>query len=262
MPEGLTHRAAKAALRLAGGSLAAALMLCSAGAHADDGDPGLTGLWTLDQKEFDKAVDAKLPYSPAGHKIADAQHQAVAVKLQVLGKHEARCLPIGMPAFMANEFALEILQTPGRVTLLSEASSLPRTVYLDRTAPSKGLEPMWNGYSVGHWEGNTLVIHTDHMNDRVSPITMGGVHSPTTVITERLHLEAGGQTLVNETTFEDSRYLAQPYTTVHHYQRLAKDAELWEYACEIEAPGWSERYAGEKPGLSQDKSKAASGAKP
>lgn len=211
--------------------------------------PALTGLWTLDQKDFDQAVTQTLPYTPEGQRLADAQKKAVEVDLKVLGESEAKCLPIGMPGFMANEFALEILETPGRVTMLSEASSIPRTIYLDRKAATPGLEPMWNGYSMGHWDGDALVIETTHMNDRVGPITMGGVHSPSTTIVERLHIEQGGQVLVNESTFTDPKYLAQPWTTVHHYHRLAKNAELWEYACEINAAGWSERYAGERPDL-------------
>ena len=134
------------------------------------------------------------------------------------------------------------------MTLLSENSSLPRSVYLTETAHTQGLEPSWNGHSIGHYEGTgakkTLVIDTVNLNDRVGPVGRNGVHSPTTHIVERLHLK-DPDTLVGEMTFEDPTYLTKPWTTTHTYQRIKAPAELWEYACEPDAAGWSERFAGD-----------------
>lgn len=216
-----------------------------AGQAAAKTAPALTGMWTLTQQDFDHP-DEHPPYTPEARQLADAQRKAVTEDNQVLSEEGRKCLPIGMPGFMANEFALEILETPGRITMLNENSSLPRTIYLHRTHPTEGLEPMWNGYSIGHREGKALVVVTTHLNESRNPLAFGGgIHAPTTTITEKLYLIGDGNTLVNESTFVDGRYLTKPWTVVHHYRRLPADAELWEYACEIGADGWSERYAGE-----------------
>ena len=61
---------------------------------------------------------------------------------------------------------------------------------------------------------------------------------------ERYYLQSP-DVLVGEMTFEDPSYLAKPFHTVHHYNRIQGKAELWEYACETDAAGWSERFEGD-----------------
>jgi hypothetical protein len=162
-----------------------------------------------------------------------------------LSDNSKRCLPIGMPGMMVNEFALEFLETPDRVTILSENSPLPRSVYLAEKTHTEGLEPSWNGHSIGRYQGKALVIDTVNFNDRLGPVTGRGTHSPTTHLIERYWLK-DANTLIGEMTFQDPAYLSKPYVVIHTYHRI-KDgpAELWEYACESDAAGWSQRYAGD-----------------
>ena len=217
----------------------------TAAAQRPSADHDVTGIWTYSQQDYDHPPE--MPLTPEGARIQAAKVKAVEEDLQVLPEAGKRCLPEGMPGMMANEFALELLESPGRVTLLNEANTMPRTIYLNRTRRSEGGEPMWNGYSVGRWEGATLVVTTTDMNDRIGPFAYGGgVHSSTTTLTERIHLGRDRTELVDEMTFVDPRFLARPWTVVRHYTRQPEDAELWEYACEVGAAGWSERYSGEK----------------
>ena len=67
----------------------------------------------------------------------------------------------------------------------------------------------------------------------------------TTHIVERYHLEKGGQTLVNVMTFDDPKVLTGPWTVTYHYHRAEAGAGLWEYVCEVDSAGWSERFAGD-----------------
>jgi len=226
-------------LRLAG--LAAAMALVPGLASAKAAAPRLTGMWLISAKDY--GHPEKPPFTPAAASASERQRKASEEQGQVLSDAAKKCLPIGMPGFMSNEFALEILETPGRVTLLSENSPLPRTVYLTEKTHTADFQPGWNGHSIGHWEGATLVVDTVALNDRKSHVPRGVVVSDKTHIVERLHLENGGKLLVNEMTFEDPAILTKPYTVTIHYDRMPKDAELWEYACEVDAEGWSERYA-------------------
>jgi hypothetical protein len=202
---------------------------------------GLTGMWLIKATDYGRAE--KPPFKPQAAAAAEAARKAVEDQGQVLSDAAKKCLPIGMPGFMSNEFALEILETPGRVTMISENSPLVRSIYLDRKTHTADAQPGWNGHSIGRWEGATLVIDTIDLNDRKSHIPHSQILSSQTHIVERLHLEAGGKTLVDEATFTDPTVLTGPYVKTTRFDRMPPGSELWEYACEVDAPGWSERYA-------------------
>jgi hypothetical protein len=223
--------------------IAAGFLLVAGAAEAQS----ITGLWTIAPDDYNSTEANKrmpMPLNDKAKAMEEARRKQTNAAQSTLSEHALKCLPIGMPGMMANEFALEFLETPGRVTILSENSPLPRTVYLTEKLHTGGLEPSWNGHSIGHWEGKILVVDTVNFNDRIGPITGRGVHSPTTHLVERIHLE-GPDKLTNEMTFEDPTYLTAPYTRVVHYDRVKGLAELWEYACETDAAGWSERFAGD-----------------
>ena len=225
-----------------------ALAALAADADAAPAKPAatITGMWFLNPSEYDR--NEAMPFTKLGAEVNEKRRKATEEQGVVLSANNKKCLPVGMPTFMTNEFALEIIESPGRVTLLSENSSLPRSVYLTENTHTQGLEPSWNGHSIGHYEGQgpkrTLVIDTVNFNDRVGPILRSGLHSPTTHLTERLYLK-DADTLVGEMSFEDPTYLTKVWKSVHTYHRIKAPAELWEYACEPDAAGWSERYAGD-----------------
>jgi hypothetical protein len=224
--------------------LALAALTASVAARAAPGKPAasLTGMWLLTPSEYDR--NEAMPLTKLGLEVNEKRRKATEEQGVVLSANSKKCLPVGMPTFMTNEFALEIIESPGRVTLLSENSSLPRSVYLTEKVHTPGLEPSWNGHSIGHYEGKVLVIDTVNFNDRLGPILRSGLHSPTTHLTERLYLK-DPDTLVGEMSFEDPTYLTKPWTSTHTYHRIKPPAELWEYACEPDAAGWSERFAGD-----------------
>ena len=208
----------------------------------------VNGMWLIDPKDYGGNAGYKdgpqMQLTPLAAALqAETRKKTTAVQT-TLSDHSRKCLPIGMPGMMSNEFALEFLETPGRVTILSENSPLPRSVYLTEKEHTTGIEPSWNGHSIGRWEGKVLVIDTVNFNDRLGPLAGRGVHSPTTHLVERYWLE-GPDRMVGEMTFEDPKYLAAPYKRVTHYNRIKGKAELWEYACETDAAGWSERFEGD-----------------
>ncbi len=220
----------------------AALLVC-ASAYAQPAAPapkGLTGLWRIDDFNAENNMKLVMPLTPAGLAVK-ASDKAKLDKDDVIGDNGKKCGPTGMPTMMVNEFALNFLETPGRVTILNEAATIPRTVYLDETVHPEGQEASYNGHSIGHWEGQTLVIDTVNFNDKLALFGFIGVHSSTTHLIERYHFEQDGQRLVGEFTFEDPRFLTKPWTTKIDYNRLPPGSEFWEYVCEI-GGGWQERF--------------------
>ena len=254
----LSIAASAAVLLLAAGASA------QAAAKAPAGPVGLTGLWLLNQDVYDKQTESstadKFPsLTAAAQAKAEADRKATTQGGQVLSDNGRLCLPIGMPGMVTNEFALKFLETPGEVTVVSENSPLVRTIYLNEKSHPADYDPTWNGHSIGHWEtngekGKTLVVDTVGLNDRTGHIAGArGARSLTTHIVERYHLEDGGKSLVNVMTFDDPNVLTKPWTMTYRYHRADKGAELWEYVCEVDAPGWSERFKGDpayKPGSS------------
>ena len=122
-------------------------------AHAEPAK-GISGIWLLDQGIFDEVQNNPAPYRPG---IAQAAAKINATTLPDEGK---KCLPIGFPSMVTNEFAMQILETPGQVTMISEASNLTRAIFLNKKTNHTDQDPSWNGHAIGHWEGKTLVVDT------------------------------------------------------------------------------------------------------
>ena len=239
-------------MRLAALTACIGLVACSLAGPAAAAGTGLTGMWLLDPGSFDKRPVAVL--TPEARAAVDAQRKAAAAgsATSTLSANNKKCLPNGMPGMMTNEFATEILETPGRITVFNEDNPLPRTIHLDRKTPV-AMDPTWNGQSVGRWEGKVLVIDTTNLNDRTVRVPGGGIPSTGLHIVERMHLENGGKTLVNQMTLTDPKVLAQPYVRTVTYSRMEPGSELWEYVCEVDAEGWSDRFKGDPEGAAAKK---------
>jgi hypothetical protein len=145
---------------------------------------------------------------------------------------DAHCLPMGVTQLNAHLYPRKIIQTPKEVLLIYEASGTTvREVFLDgRPLPKKeDVEPWWNGYSVGHWDGDTLVIETiGFMDDgwldvRGSPLTSDAK------ITERFRRPTYGS-LVLEETIDDPKAYTKPFTAKVFY-RFSPDTQLIEFVC-------------------------------
>ena len=144
---------------------------------------------------------------------------------------DAHCLPMGFMQFHTHPEPRKIIQNPGVIVIIYEANSGLRQIFTDgRTLPGKDAEPWWYGYSVGKWEGDTLVVETTGFLDggwldvRGSPLTEAGK------VTERFRRPNYG-TLEIEVTVDDPKAYTKPWT-VKVTQRIMPDTELIEFICE------------------------------
>jgi hypothetical protein len=134
-----------------------------------------------------------------------------------------------MPGMMGGPFPMEILQSKGQVTIIQEAYTQVRRILLDRPQkPVDDVEPGFYGYSVGRWEGGTLVVDTIGVRENV--IYQNVPHSKDMRIKERISLGANGL-LRDEITIEDPAILEKPWTFTFGFRRMA-DYQLLEYICE------------------------------
>jgi hypothetical protein len=143
--------------------------------------------------------------------------------------HYSACIGDGMPAMMQAMFPMEVLETPGQVTIIQEAYNQVRRIHLnDELMPAEQAEPRFAGHSVGRWEGDTLVVETvgvkDHVQFRNVP------HSNRMRIVERIRL-VDEEFMQNQVTVIDPEYLTEPWSWTWMYRRWP-DYKLQEYVCE------------------------------
>src|SRR5947207_8901162 len=198
-----------------------------------DGKPDLTGVWrgAGPLYRFNIAQDLK---------PEDIQPWAEALFLQRVRDSRkdsplARCLPVSVP--FHDFFDLNrIVQTPGLIVLLFESPNSPhRTVFTDGRDLPKDPNPTWLGYSVGRWEGDTLVVTTAGFNDRGWLDSAGHPQTESLRITERLRRRDFGH-MDFEITIDDPKVFTRPFT-IKRERLLAPDTDLLEDVCENERDG-------------------------
>lgn len=142
----------------------------------------------------------------------------------------ASCVPPGVPQSMQEPYPIEFLFTPGRVTILIETDSLVRRIYTDGSAAPADPDPSYQGTSVGHWEGDTLVVETSAILPETSPLNGINGHSDKFHVTERMRL-VEPDVLAITTTRVDPAVFTEPYTTTAYYRRH-RDWKIMEYVCQ------------------------------
>ena len=241
---------------------------------APDGHPDLSGLWqpmrgnfgNLKGKDKGQAAPARapgeppaaqfgnvgagfekgLPFTEWGRKTRD-DRKANNSK----DNPDANCRPLGLMQLHTHPFEKKIVQGPGTIEIMYNANNDVRQILTNgQTLPEvgPGLTPWWYGYSVGKWEGDTLVVTTVGFRDDVwldvngSPLTSSGK------LVERFtRLNFG--TLQIDVTIEDPKAYTEPFT-VRVMQQIMPDTELFESVCE-------DRDAGHYVGDLDSKQKAA-----
>jgi hypothetical protein len=185
-----------------------------------DGKPDFTGVWYA-QRIVDPGTPEPLPWA---EKLL--QERAANNSKDAPG---ARCLTRGITAAGAL-FPYEIVQTAKRLVMLFE-DDIPshRTVYLDGRGHLKDPNPDWMGHSIGHWEGDILVIDTVGFNDRSWLDAQGHPHTEKLHVTERMRRPDVGH-LEIEFTLEDPGAYKKPWI-IKRVADLDPNDEIGEYVC-------------------------------
>lgn len=143
--------------------------------------------------------------------------------------HYTRCIPDGMPAMMMGMFPMEVLESPGQVTIIQEAYNQVRRIYLDEEQIQfDEAEPRFWGHSVGRWENGTLVVDTIGIKEYVQFRNVP--HSSRMRIKERIRL-VNDELMEDVVTVEDPVYLTGPWTWKWMYERHP-EYRMYEYVCE------------------------------
>jgi hypothetical protein len=141
----------------------------------------------------------------------------------------ANCLPPGMPGIMSQPYPIEVLMTPGQVTIVVEAYTQVRHIYTDGRPMPEDPDPSFDGTSIGRWEGDTLVVET--MGFEPVPRGINFPYSDKMKIVERFKL-ADADTLSVDTTILDPLALTQPYSMGNRVFKRHRAWTIAEYVCE------------------------------
>jgi hypothetical protein len=120
------------------------------------------------------------------------------------------CYPPGVPRVYMHPFPFQFIQATGEVVMLFEVDSLRREIYID-AQHDPSLVPLWMGNSIGHWEGDTLVVDTNNFNDRTWIDRIGHPHSDQLHVIERFRRTAQDH-LVDDITIDDPKAYTKPWT--------------------------------------------------
>ena len=167
-----------------------------------------------------------LPSVTAKQIKAQKEHDAHAVRW---------CLYQGTPAMMDGGSPIDILQGATQLAIASEVPSAVRHIYTDRSArpDPKNFDETPDGFSLGHWEGDTLVVETDGFSDTgFTGIPGGGFRTKKSHLRETYHLVDSGKELEVTFTWTDPSVFAKPHTYAFRYYRVPRRYNAGEFLCD------------------------------
>ena len=186
-----------------------------------DGKPDFSGVWYA-QRTIDPGMPVMLPWAETLVKERAASNFKDAP-----GAH---CLTRGITSAGAL-FPYKVIQTPKLLLMIFEDDTPShRQVFLDGRGHPKDPNPAWMGHSVGHWEGDTLVVDTVGFNDRTWLDAQGHPHTEMMRVTERFHRPEYGH-LEIEFTIDDPGTYAKPWV-IKRVADIDPNDEVGEYVCE------------------------------
>jgi hypothetical protein len=169
-------------------------------------------------------------FKPADSPLLPAAAAAFAARAGV--PHDvpaSHCQPWGMPMLETIPYPSKFVQTPGVLYILSEADMSFRQIYTDGRQHTPDPQPSWLGYSVGKWDGDTLVVETVRFNDLSWLDPFGHAHGEAMRITERFRRVDFGHTEL-QLTVDDPKTYTKPFT-IKFNLRLLPDTDLIESFC-------------------------------
>ena len=214
-----------------------------------DGKPDLSGIWHAAQAN--RCVNGKgesvpcgteiggsplggnlgrnlpggsLPYQPWAAKLSQERHAAFSID-----DPHVQCLPDNPPRSWTLPHLTKAVHTPKLLVLLYEVNAMYRQIFIDGRPFPQDMNPTWNGYSVGHWEGDTLVVETQGFRDNTWIDTWGSPMSDAGKMTEKFRRINFG-TMQIELTIDDPKVYTKPFTVTLN-ESLEADTELSDEFC-------------------------------
>jgi hypothetical protein len=174
-----------------------------------------------------------LPVTPLAMRIRERRIAAIKA-----GEPEAdsmdTCRPFGIPRAMSTAQIMQVDQAPGIIIMMWGVEMNRRLIHVDNKPVPSDEPASYMGYSRGHWDGNTLIVDTDHLNDKTLLDAESLSHGPKLKVHEEITKftdKYGGVDLRDLITISDPDYFTRPFTSEKLFIWSPK-SEIREYSCE------------------------------
>jgi len=196
---------------------------------------GISGVWNANSgvylfAAFSKDEPPMTEWGKAKHDAARPSQGPRGVKLNETNDRVYKCSPPGVPYIYIQLFPMQIIETPNAVIELFEYDHTVRYIYTDGRKHPVGLKPSYNGHSIGHWEGDTLVVDTVGFNGKNWLDRVGHPESTEMHIRERI-FRVDEKTLQVDLNFDDAKSYVHPWTAQVRFL-LHPDWDIMEHVCE------------------------------
>ena len=195
-----------------------------------DGRPDFSGIWAVPTDRYLVNLGAdgvEIPMQPWAAKLYQERQENNGKD-----RPSNHCLPHSVTDFDAIFNPRKVIQTPGLLAMLFESYHSFREIFTDGRPLPEQREPAWFGYSVGKWEGDTLVVDTAGINASTWLDDGGHPHSDALHIVERFRRPDFGHMQV-QITIDDPKAYTRPWTVTIPWNFMA-DTELLDWVCENE----------------------------
>ena len=208
-----------------------------------DGKPDFSGIWKPEENrpcppegcndmpvgqqfvDMGWGLKGGLPYQP----WAAALTRQRTAELR-LNDPNSQCLPTGIVRMHTTPLYRKVVQTPGLLVILNERQVWYRQIFTDGRPLPANPQPTWNGYSVGRWDGDTLVVQSNGFRDGLWLDANGSPMTDAAKVTERFRRPSYG-TLDVTITVDDPKTYTAPWTTTIR-QLIVLDTDLLDYVCQ------------------------------
>jgi hypothetical protein len=167
----------------------------------------------------------EVPYQPWAKALVDSRADGSHAREE----SDANCLPQGIPKIAAAPAPWKIIQSSGTIVILHEAFNLWRQVFLDGRQFAEDLNPSWLGYSIGKWDGDTLVVDSKGFNGKTWLDQTGKPTTEALHVTERYRRKNFG-TMEIQITIDDPKAYTKPWTATEEF-RMVLNTDLLEFIC-------------------------------
>ena len=193
--------------------------------------PDISGVWVaLTSNRSTPPYDGgATPFLPWAQAYFDRRGEAERAG-QPLFDPNANCLPGGVPRIISSPYPIDITQTPALTMISTETLHEARMIHMDGKPKPADFKPSYFGYSVGHWEGDALVVETTGLSPYTQVDEEGRPKSSDMKVVERYQKRAPNILEVNYTLY-DPRTYSRPWTVQARF-RWAPEMQLGEYICE------------------------------
>jgi hypothetical protein len=197
--------------------------------EAEPRGPGLFGLGESPNSKYFR--DILSDFKPGEEPLTEAGRALLNQHVQAgpFANPSLNCLPDGVPHADLLPEPFKIIQTPGVIVMLYEVETIFRQVFTDGRKQLVNPSPTWLGYSVGVWDGDTLVVDTRGFNDKSWLDARGHGHSEEMRVEERFHRRDFGHLDVT-VTIEDPKTFTRSFG-INFTERLLPDTDVFEHIC-------------------------------